>query len=136
MALVKTYIGTLVAFTIIDAVWLGAIAPDFYNANIGHLMADQVNWGAALAFYLFYIAGIVRFGIAATDKEKGWKGAALNGALFGFIAYATYDLTNYATLKDWPLIVVVADMIWGAFITGSSAAIGFTLHHKWSAPDN
>lgn len=132
MTRVKTYIGTLVAFTIIDSVWLGVIAPDFYNDNIGHLMADQVNWGAALAFYLLYIAGIVKFGILSTAADKGWKGAALNGAAFGFIAYATYDLTNYATLKDWPVIVVVADMIWGAFITGSSAAIGFALHQKWS----
>ena len=136
MAFVKTYLVTLIAFLAIDAVWLGVVAPDFYANNIGHLMAENVNWGAALAFYLLYIVGIVKFGIAATNASQGWKGAALNGAMFGLIAYATYDLTNFATLKDWPLNVVIADMIWGAFITGASATIGFLLHQKMNATDH
>ncbi|WP_262695762.1 DUF2177 family protein [Kordiimonas aquimaris] len=135
MAFFKTYIVTLLAFSAIDAVWLGVVAPDFYATHIGHLMAENVNWGAAVAFYLLYIAGIVKFGINTVDASKGWKAAALNGATFGLIAYATYDLTNYATLTDWPLIVVVADMIWGAFITGSTAAIGYTFHQRWRTAD-
>lgn len=132
MLFIKTYSVTLLAFAAIDAVWLGVIAPDFYANNIGHLMAENVNWGAAVAFYLLYIAGIVKFGINSVATSKAWKAAALNGATFGLIAYATYDLTNYATLTDWPLIVVVADMIWGAFITGSAATVGFVFRQKWS----
>lgn len=133
MAVFKTYIVTLMAFAVIDAVWLGVVAPDFYANHIGHLMAENVNWGAAVAFYLLYIAGIVKFGVNTVGMSESWKKAATNGAFFGLIAYATYDLTNYATLTDWPLIVVVADMIWGAFITGSAATIGFVFQQKSSA---
>jgi len=125
MNFLRAYIGVLIVFVVFDAVWLGVIAVDFYAETIGHLMAEKVNWGAAVVFYAMYIGGIAYF-ISVPAAESGTlKKAALNGVLFGVIAYGTYDLTNFATLRDWPLNVVIYDMIWGGFITASAAVGGF-----------
>jgi len=125
MNFLKAYVGVLIVFVIFDAVWLGLIAVDFYAETIGHLMAENVNWGAAVVFYAMYIGGIAHFVSIPASEVGDLRKAVVNGALFGIIAYGTYDLTNFATLRDWPLKVVVADMLWGGFITASAAIGGF-----------
>lgn len=115
---------TVLAFFVIDLIWLGAVAKSFYASQLGGLMADKPRWGVAIAFYLVYILGIVffasRFGLANGSVMT----AALYGAAFGFFCYATYDLTNLATLKGWPVKMVIVDIIWGTVLTGACAALG------------
>ncbi len=119
------YLATLVVFAIIDFVWLGFIAKDLYRNGIGHLMAETPNWTAAVLFYLLFIVGLVFFAVSPALDADAWTRAALNGALFGFFCYATYDLTNLATLKGWPVSIVLADMVWGAFVSGVAATAGY-----------
>jgi uncharacterized membrane protein len=117
-----------VIFLIIDLAWLGIIAKPFYQRGIGHLMAENFRMGAAALFYAVYVIGIIYFAVwGAVD----WKAAALNGALFGFFCYATYDMTNYATLRDWPLSMAVIDITWGTVLTGFTAAAGFMVAKKF-----
>jgi uncharacterized membrane protein len=121
----KTYIFTLFPFLALDAVWLGLAAPAFYKTYIGHLMAATPNLPAAGIFYLLYVAGLVVF---VTGREGTLKLTILRGAFFGLLCYATYDLTNLATLRDWPLLVTVVDLIWGTFASGfTSMAAWFLL---------
>jgi uncharacterized membrane protein len=116
--------GTAIAMTILDAIWLGLIAFPFYRAYIGHLLAPAPHWPPAILFYLMYIVGIVIFAVLPSLTGPWYKALAL-GAVLGIFAYGTYDLTNHATMKDWPLIVTVVDMAWGAFITGTAATAGY-----------
>lgn len=126
----KLYIIAFVIFLAIDAVWLGLVAPKFYKAQIGHLMADSPNLIAALVFYLIFIVGVVYF-VAIPGVESGkLTEVLLRGALFGFITYATYDLTNLATLKDWPLTVTIVDLVWG---TSLSTLIGLFTYLIYNA---
>lgn len=129
---IKPYLLTLVPFVGLDALWLGLIAPQFYRAQIGHLMASQVNWPAAILFYALFIAGMVFFVTGATIRSGDLRQALVRGAFFGFITYATYDLTNLATLKDWPLTVTIVDLIWGTVLSTAVSYIGF-LAGKWLA---
>ena len=115
---VKTYLYTLIPFLVLDALWLGLVAPAFYKAQIGHLMAATPNLLAALVFYLLYVAGLVVF---VTGQAGALKQTALRGAFFGLLCYATYDLTNLATLRDWPLLVTVVDLVWGTFASAVTA---------------
>lgn len=119
------YAATATTFLLVDLVWLGLVAKGFYRANIGALLADEINIPAAVTFYLVYIVGIVIFAIAPAFESGSWRASLIMGALFGFFAYATYDMTNLATLRDWPVTVVVVDMAWGTFLTGLSATAGF-----------
>ncbi len=119
------YALTAVVFFAIDLLWLGVIAKNLYNKLLGHLMAEQVNWPAAMTFYLLFIAGILIFAILPAVEKDSLNHALLYGVLFGFFTYATYDLTNLATLKDWPIKVVIIDIIWGMVLTGSVATAGF-----------
>lgn len=120
----KTYLFTLIPFLVLDAIWLGLVAPSFYKSQIGHLMADSPNFLAAGIFYLLYVAGMVVF---VTGREGTLKETILRGAFFGFIAYATYDLTNLATFQGWPLLVTVVDLIWGTFLSAMTALGARTL---------
>ena len=119
------YVATLVVFLVVDFVWLGFVAKDLYRNGIGHLMATSPNWAAAVLFYVLFIVGLVFFAVSPALDADAWQRAALYGALFGFFCYATYDLTNLATLRDWPVSIVVADMLWGAFVSGVAATAGF-----------
>ncbi len=119
------YAVTLVAFLVIDLFWLGVVARRFYKAQLGSLMRARVNWAAAGGFYLVYVAGIVFFAVAPALTAGSWTTAAVNGALLGLLAYGTYDMTNLATLKGWPLQMSLVDMAWGTFLTGACAAIGY-----------
>lgn len=115
----KLYGITLPIFFAFDLVWLGVVAKPFYSKNIGFLMRNDVNWAAAILFYLLFIAGLVLFVITPAVEKGSWMRALTYGALFGLITYATYDLTNLATMKDWPVIVTVVDMVWGTVLAGA-----------------
>ena len=120
-----SYLLTTVVFFAIDIVWLGLIAKNIYAKYLGHYLSDDVNWLAAMAFYLLYIAGIFVFAILPAVEKNSVINAILYGAFLGLVAYATYDLTNYATLKDWPVRIVVIDLVWGTILTSSVATAGF-----------
>jgi len=102
---------------ILDYVWLGFIAKKLYYAEMGKLLLDKPNTGAALAFYLIYVVGVVVFVLTPALQRESWLYALGMGALFGLVAYATYDLTNLATMKDFPLKIVIIDLLWGMSIT-------------------
>jgi uncharacterized membrane protein len=115
----KLYLIALPVFFAMDMLWLGIVARKFYQNQIGFLMKADVNWTAAIIFYLLFLAGLVVFVIEPAVAKKEWTRALWMGALFGLITYATYDLTNLATLKDWPMTMVVVDMLWGTVLAGS-----------------
>ena len=122
---IVSYILTALVFFAIDVVWLGLVAKNMYNRNIGHLMSSQVNWVAAVVFYLAFIVGILVFAVyPSVDRDSLLRAVAL-GALFGFFTYSTYDLTNLATLKDWPLSITIVDIAWGMVLTSVVSAVGF-----------
>ena len=119
------YAISFIVFLAIDALWLGLVAPKFYKAQIGHLMAEKPNLIAALVFYLIFIAGLVYFVLLPAITNDSWVTAFANGALFGFVTYATYDLTNYATLKNWPVTMVIVDLTWGLVLSTSVSLISY-----------
>lgn len=121
----KLYAIALPVFFIIDMVWLGLVAKNFYSKQIGFLTKTDINWFAAILFYLLFIVGIVVFVVTPALEKKSWINALIFGALFGLITYSTYDLTNLATIKNWPLIVTVVDLIWGTVLAGSVSVISF-----------
>ena len=123
------YLATGLSFAAIDAAWLSRMGPTFYKSQLGEMMLARPRFDAAIAFYLIYIAGIVFFAVAPAFSHggTGWKTALGYGAVLGFFAYATYDLTNRATLSTWPWKLTLIDMAWGTFLTGAAAAIGYLL---------
>ena len=124
---IYTFLLTFGVMTVLDAVWLGLIAPKFYKKHIGYIMAKKPNWLAAACFYLVFV-----FGISVFIVYPGWHSSysllkvALLGGLFGFVSYATYDLTNQATL-NWPLKVTVVDLIWGTILTSGVSMISVSI---------
>lgn len=126
----KLYLITLPIFFVIDMIWLGLVAKTFYAQQIGHLMKSEINWPAAIIFYLLFIVGLVAFVIMPALKAESWQMAVFYGALFGLISYATYDLTNLATLKDWPVLITVVDLIWGSVIAASVSIISYLVANK------
>lgn len=127
---IKLYAIAFPVFLAIDMVWLGLVAKDFYRSQIGFLMKSEINWPAAILFYLLFVAGLVVFVIAPALEKRAWRHALLYGALFGLIAYATYDLTNLATLQGWPLLVTVVDMAWGAVLAASVSTATYFIARK------
>jgi uncharacterized membrane protein len=124
------YAAALVVMVVLDLIWLGLIAKSIYQEGIGHLMADRPNIAVAILFYLIFSAGLLVFAIAPNETSSSWAKTALTGALFGFFAYATYDLSNLSTLKDWPVALSMIDIAWGTFISAMSAIAGkFALSH-------
>jgi uncharacterized membrane protein len=119
--LAAAYLAAAVVFLALDAVWLSAMASRLYQPHIGHLMAPTVDWLAAALFYPLYWLGLLVFAVRPALVQGRAAPALRLGALFGFIAYATYDLTNQATLRDWSWTVTMADLAWGAFVSGSAA---------------
>lgn len=120
------YLLAVPVFFLIDVLWLGVIAQPFYQSKIGHLLGP-VNWPAAIVFYLMYIVGILIFAVLPALEAQSLMKAVIFGALFGFFTYATYDFTNLATLKDWPLSVVLVDVLWGTILSGSVATMTYYL---------
>jgi uncharacterized membrane protein len=127
----KLYLLTVPVFFAIDMLWLGMVARNFYKQQLHALLSPQVNWPAALLFYGFYIAGILFFAVRPGLEAHSLAKACLLGALFGLFTYGTYDLTNLATLRDWPLLVTVVDMAWGTIlctlVSGAAYLIGLRL---------
>ncbi|MCB1464833.1 MAG: DUF2177 family protein [Nitratireductor sp.] len=119
------YIATAIVFLALDFVWLTRIARNFYFDRLGDLLLDQPRIGVAAAFYLVYVVGVVVFAVLPALKAESLAHAVLLGALFGLVAYATYDITNFATLKNWPFSVVALDVAWGSFLTAISACAGY-----------
>lgn len=105
----------------LDAVWLGTMGPALYQPRLGHLLAEQVVWPAAALFYALYIGGIVVFAVGPGLRAQAASTALRLGAFLGLLAYATYDLTNQATMKDWPWLVTGVDLVWGTVVTGIAA---------------
>jgi len=126
----KLYCIALPIFFAMDMVWLGVVAKNFYAKHIGFLMKSNVNWAAAILFYLLFIAGLVVFVVVPALDKGLWVRALLLGALFGLITYATYDLTNLATLKDWPLLITVVDLIWGTVLAASVSVATYLIAAK------
>lgn len=120
------YAAAAAVFLVADGFWLGLVAKSFYRNAIGPMMAEQVNVAAAAVFYLLYIVGIVVFAVSPAFETGSWRTALVFGALFGLFAYATYDLTNLATLRDWPLRFAVVDLAWGTFVTALAAVAGYS----------
>jgi uncharacterized membrane protein len=123
----KLYFIALPVFLGIDMVWLTLIAKNFYADQLGYLMAKNPNLIAAFIFYLIFIAGIVFFVITPALDKKLWTQALFAGAFFGLVTYATYDLTNLATIKDWPLIITIIDLVWGTVVSASVSTITYFL---------
>lgn len=120
---------TALVFLVLDALWLTLMAQRLYRPGIGHLLAEAPAWGAAALFYVIYLSGIMFFAVApALDARRPVLTALGLGAALGLLAYATFSLTNHATLKNWPWQVTLADLLWGPFVTGvaAAAAVAFT----------
>jgi uncharacterized membrane protein len=128
MKIVLLYIATVPTFFLLDMLWIGVIAKNLYFKTIPGL-SPQPNWTAAIVFYLLYIIGIIIFAVLP-NLDKGWQQALLYGALFGFFAYATYDITNYATMKAWPLSITLIDLTWGTVLTGLVATASYFIGKK------
>ena len=126
----KLYLATFVAFFAIDMVWLGLVARSFYRRHLGFLLAPNPNWLAAIIFYLLFILGILLFVVLPGLKGNSLRITLLYAALFGLITYATYDLTNLATVKNWPVLVTVVDLIWGTVLSVAVSWVGF-MAGKW-----
>lgn len=128
----KLYLIALPVFFAIDFFWLAFVARKFYQEQIGFLMKTNINWVAAIIFYLLFLIGLVLFVISPAVEKKSLMTAIIMGGLFGFFTYATYDLTNLATLKDWPLMVSIVDMIWGVVLATLVATVTYFVANKIS----
>jgi len=126
----KLYVLTVPVFFVIDLLWLGVLARGFYRRYLGFILSPEVNWSAAVTFYLIYIAGIIFFAVRPALASDSLGEAALLGSLFGFFTYATYDLTNMATIKGWPLKIVMIDILWGTCLCALVAGLSFLIA-KW-----
>lgn len=130
MKIILLYVLSLIIFFVIDFIWLTKIAKDLYQEQIGFLLRDNFQFYPALLFYLLYIVGIVYFAILPAIETNNWSLALFNGCFLGFLCYATYDLTNLATIKNWPVKIVILDILWGTFITGITAFLTFMIYSK------
>jgi uncharacterized membrane protein len=117
------YIATIIFMFIVDLIWLSQLAQPLYQAGIGHLMTAEPKLGFAALFYLVFVFGLIWFAVRPNANEKGLKNTFIAGAVFGFFIYASYDLTNLALLKDWPLKLSLIDMTWGTLLSGCCAAV-------------
>jgi len=131
MIFLKRYLIALVIFFAIDMVWLGLIAKNLYQTQIGHLLKENPNWVAAIIFYMLFVVGIVVFVINPAVAEASILSVIWRGALFGLITYATYDLTNLATMAHWPVMITMIDLLWGMFVSSSVATLSYLVIQKW-----
>ncbi len=123
----KLYPIAIIVFFAVDMLWLGVVARRFYQSQIGHLLKENVNWIAAFIFYFVFVAGVVFFAIMPAWRDESALMALLFGGFFGFVAYSTYDLTNLATMKDWPLLVTIVDLAWGTVLGASTSLITYLI---------
>jgi uncharacterized membrane protein len=128
--ILASYLLTFLAFLAIDLLWLGVVAKNMYQKYLSGFLSEQVNWTAAIIFYLLFVAGILIFAVFPGFNKQSLQHTLLMGALFGFFTYATYDLTNLATLKGWPMPLVFIDIAWGTVLSASVAFCGYQIV-KW-----
>lgn len=127
---IKLYAIALPVFLFIDMLWLGLLAKKFYADQIGFLMAKNINWVAAIIFYLIIVLGLVVFVLYPAVVNHSFNQALLLGAFFGLVTYATYDLTSLAVIKDWPLLVTLVDLAWGSFVACATSVITYLIIGK------
>lgn len=128
------YFFTLIAFLVIDFIWLSTMASRLYRPAIGDLLAENFRLAPAIVFYLIYAAGLTFLAVRPALISGEWTTALLYGAAVGFMAYATYDLTNQATLKSWSTTLTIADLLWGTFVSAAAAIIGYLLTVRLTGP--
>jgi len=121
------YAGAAAVFVVADFIWLGAVAKDLYRSQMAHLLADDFRMGPAIVFYLMYLAGIVYFAVTPALASGRWQDAVMPGAVLGLLAYGTYDFTNWAVMRDWPVGLTFVDLAWGAVLTAAAATAGAAL---------
>jgi uncharacterized membrane protein len=131
-AFVTAYLASVVVFLAIDFVWLSTATNFFYRPQMGSLLSSQPNLVVAAAFYLVYVVGIVVFAVLPAANQGSWLMALGLGALLGLVAYGTYDITNLATIRDWPPLVTIVDLAWGTALTAVSALAGYWALRLWS----
>lgn len=124
---IATYLLTVPVFFAVDLVWLGVIAKKLYRDELGSFLSDKPNWVAATVFYLIYIVGIIVLAVSPAIEKQSIMKAIVLGGVFGGLAYATYDLTNLATLKSWPIKIVIIDIIWGTVLTATVAGVSYLI---------
>ena len=127
----KLYAIAVPVFFLIDLLWLGLIAKPFYDRHLGYILREKVLWGAAIIFYLFFLMGLVFFAVAPAVHSGSFRKAVMLGIFFGFITYQTYELTNYALVRDWPFIVVVVDIAWGMVLSALVSGITYLIYTKF-----
>jgi uncharacterized membrane protein len=125
MTYVASYFAALFAFVVIDMAWLAAMTSRLYRPTLGDILIADVNLSPAIMFYLIYPVGLVVFALNPALKSGSMTTAATYGALFGFLAYATYDLTNYSTLRNWTMQLTIIDILWGTMLSATTAAVSF-----------
>jgi uncharacterized membrane protein len=128
MGLLKTlilYLSTAAVFFAIDLIWLGLMNSRFYKVQLAELMSDKVNWLPAILFYLLFIVGLLLLVVLPAVEHDSWIRALLLGGLLGMVAYATYDLTNLASIKNWPIVVTMVDIVWGTILAATVATISY-----------
>lgn len=130
MKLIGQFLVSFGVFLVIDLIWLGLIAKKLYSKYLGYLMAANVNWAAAIIFYVIFIIGVMYFVVLPALDAQSWTMALMRGAIFGFITYATYDLTNLATIRDWPLNITIIDLLWGTTLSASVSTISYFIISK------
>ena len=133
MPVLPVFAGMVVAFLALDLLWLGVVARGFYAHHLGHLMAEDVRWGAALLFYTIYLLGALVFVVEPGLARDSLEWTLGRGAFLGLFAYATFDLTCLALFRDFPIRVVVVDLIWGMVLTAAVCAAGFGIGTWWVA---
>jgi len=129
---IKLYFATLAVFLLIDMLWLGVVARGLYSKYLGYLLSPSPNWTAAVLFYLLFVVGVLVFAVLPGLQAASLGKALLLGALFGLLTYATYDLTNLATIRDWPVFITIVDLIWGTLLATLVSGAGF-LVGRWMA---
>ncbi len=125
------YLLTIPVFFALDMLWLGLVAKDFYRRSFGNLMRPDTNWGAAIVFYLVFIVGLLMFAVLPALEKGNILRAMFLGASFGFFCYATFDLTGYAVIRDFPFNMVLVDLLWGIFLSGAVAGASYFLGEKF-----
>src|SRR5690554_1731485 len=125
MDLIIQFFVAFAVFLVIDLVWLGFVAKKIYNRYLGYLLAENVNWVAAIVFYILFVMGMMYFVIIPAIDASSWTIALVSGAVYGFITYATYDLTNLSTVKGWPLQITIIDLIWGTSLSTLVSVISY-----------
>ena len=125
MIYIKLFLSSLFTFLLLDAIWLGFVARGFYARELSLYLTDNVNWASAFIFYIIFNIGLLIFVILPSIEKNSYSMLVIYALLYGLVTFATYDLTNLATVKDWPLLVSLVDMLWGMFVAFSAASVAF-----------